>query len=259
MNIYTRIASFIRWCQPLITRFGWLSGCWIGVQLRRAWWAGTKGHLAAIAIPGWRQPIYMRECTSDALVFWQVFAEAQGFFPVDGTPRFLIDAGANVGLVSVCLANRFPESRIVALEIEDENFRMLEKNCASYPQITPMHMGLWSRSGHIEVVNPEAESWGFQTRESSVWDGSSIPALSVMDVLARFSQARVDLLKIDIEGGEYELFTSDSLEWVECVGTLVIEIHESVRPGVRDLVTSVMSERGFKVRRWSEYWIFSRQ
>jgi hypothetical protein len=36
---------------------------------------------------------------------------------------------------------------------------------------------------------------------------------------------RISILKIDIEGSEYELFTSKSIEWLDLVDNMVIELH----------------------------------
>lgn len=46
---------------------------------------------------------------------------------------FIIDAGANIGLTSVYLANRFPNARILALEVDQQNFELLAENARPYP------------------------------------------------------------------------------------------------------------------------------
>lgn len=42
----------------------------------------------------------------------------------------------------------------------------------------------------------------------------------------------VDLLKMDIEGSEKEVF-EDSDRWIEKVGVIAIELHEEIRPGCK--------------------------
>lgn len=235
-----------------------VAGTRISLAARQAIWAARPGKLVRIAVPGSKYPFYLRSGSSDAAVFCQVFLDRQGDFPVEGTPAFAIDAGANIGLVSVCLANRFPRCKIVALEIDAANYEMLVRNTRPYPNIVPLRLGLWSHSTTLAIDNPTAESWSFRTREAPVGLPGSIPAVGVAELLRQQGAECVDLLKIDIEGGEYEIFSTGLKEWIARVGTLVIEMHEQFRPGVTDLVTSALGQEGFETRRCGEYWIFSR-
>jgi len=82
--------------------------------------------------------------------------------------------------------------------------------------------------------------------------------VGIEDLLQQFDRERIDVLKIDVEGAEYDLFSSDISTWIDRVGTLAIEIHEQIRPGVRNLVFDALAKHGFAHRRWEEYWIFSR-
>ena len=86
----------------------------------------------------------------------------------------------------------------------------------------------------------------------------AIQAVGIEDVLRQYGRDYVDLMKIDVEGAEYELFSADVSKWIDRVGMLVIELHEQARPGVVDLVCETLAKRGFSHQRWEEYWIFSR-
>jgi len=183
--------AFVKWCRPFTERFGYFSGVLLGLALRRAWWAGHEGEIVQIRVPKFKDRIFLRSKTSDALVFWQVFAENQGYFPVMDYPKLIIDAGANIGLVSACLAIRFPHSRIVALEIDRRNFEMLQRNCAAYPGITPLHLGLWFRQAHLSVANPLAEEWAFHAHEVETEAGGAIPATSVRELMQQLGWPRL--------------------------------------------------------------------
>ncbi len=41
----------------------------------------------------------------------------------------------------------------------------------------------------------------------------------------------VDILKIDIEGAELEIFSEGSEEWLSKIGLIIVETHERFRPG----------------------------
>jgi len=44
------------------------------------------------------------------------------------------------------------------------------------------------------------------------------------DLLTDFNVAKVDILKVDIEGGEIDMFRGDA-PWLCGIGTLMIELH----------------------------------
>ena len=259
MTLVNRIKSFFKWSAPLREIFGTLYGLQIAARLRQAIWAAPPGSLVKVAVPSWKHPLWLRAGKSDASVFLQVFAEQQGFFPVSGNPRLIVDAGANIGLTSLCLANRFPQSQIVSLEVDAGNYDLLKKNCLLYGNITPLFCGVWSHSTHLLIENTGGEAWAYQTKEVTAQTLGAIRAVGISDLLQQLAQSRIDLLKIDIEGAEYELFSRGLDDWIDKVSNLVVEIHEGIRPGVKDLVHSSMRERGFFVSSWGEYQIFSRQ
>lgn len=52
-------------------------------------------------------------------------------------PKFILDAGANIGLAARLFATLWPNSTIVALEPDHANFAMLQLNAAMTTTIIP--------------------------------------------------------------------------------------------------------------------------
>lgn len=258
MSIVDRLSSFAEWSRPLRNAFGPLRGMRVAMQIRRAIWAAPAGSIVKVTVPRLKHPVWLRAGTSDAAVFSQVFAEGQGFFPVSGSPELIVDAGANIGLTSACLANRFPGSTVIALEVDDGNFRVLQENCRPYPNVTPRLLGLWSHRANLAIDNPGGDAWAFHTTEVPAGTPGAIPAIGVAELIEELACPRIDVLKIDIEGAEYDVFSRGLSDWIDKVAMLVVEVHEGVRPGVTALVHSSMAGRGFSAGRWGEYWLFSR-
>jgi hypothetical protein len=66
-----------------------------------------------------------------------------------------------------------------------------------------------------------------------------VAALSMPSLLKHFPQGRVDLLKMDVEGAEKEVFES-SAAWIENIDAIVIELHDRYKPGCsRAFFTSI--------------------
>ncbi|MDX1531680.1 MAG: FkbM family methyltransferase, partial [Rhodothermales bacterium] len=63
-------------------------------------------------------------------------------------------------------------------------------------------------------------------------------------LLAEAAAERVDLLKLDIEGSEFDVFTADT-RWLGSVAVLVIELHDRFRPGCTEALMEALSAWDF--------------
>ena len=182
-----------------------------------------------VQMPGVRFPLTIRMRTSDHMVFRDIFQRHEYLFNPPQTPSTIVDAGANVGFASIYFANRWPGARIIALEPDPENFDALEKNARPYPNIVPVQAAVWKESAKLDLFDAGKGSWGLQTRVSA--DGR-VDGLTLPEVMRRYGMQHVDVLKMDIEGAEKEVFEGYD-EWIDRVGSLIVEIHDHLRPGAQ--------------------------
>ena len=219
-----------------------------------------SGRPVSVRLPGLRAPLVLRSRSSDVKVFHQVFVDREHDVKrLAPTATTIIDAGANVGFSSVFFATEFPGAQVIAIEPEPSNYAQLVRNTASYPNITPVHAALWSGRGVVSIENPESEEWAFRVFASdSTRDRATIPATGVADVLAQFGLSQVDILKIDIEGAETEVFGPGCDEWLGCVRNLVIELHDYLKPGCSRAVHAAATRVGFAHTMQGEFTIFVR-
>ena len=162
--------------------------------------------------------IYLRFQSSDQCVYQEVILDKDYEFDLGFTPTVIVDVGANIGLCAVFFANRYPTAEIIAIEPEDSNFAILEKNVRCYKQITPIHAALWTHEGSIHLSAPLEErgkwdKWGVITSENG--SGEEVRALSLRSLIDQFKLPRIDLLKIDIEGSEMEIFSA--CDWLPLI------------------------------------------
>ncbi len=198
-------------------------------------WAKISGSrpLFAALVKGFKHPVWLRIGTTDVSVFKQVLLERHYGVEVGFAPKVIVDAGANIGLSSVFFANAFPEAKILAIEPEQSNFELLKQNVAAYPQIIPLQLALWSENKAICLVDPGNGNHGFQTDDhSSVGRHASatVTAMTIDALMERFSLSVIDILKVDIEGAEREVFESAD-PWMSRVNGVMIELHDHLKPG----------------------------
>src|SRR3954468_3707512 len=89
-----------------------------------------KTDLVHIKIPGLEHDLILRNGSSDAYCFNQVFLDLDYDFEVEIKPSFIVDCGANIGLSFLFSHKKYPKATIVAVEPEASNFEMLQKNTA---------------------------------------------------------------------------------------------------------------------------------
>ena len=184
--------------------------------------------------PGLKHSFYLRIGSADVLTYQQVFVDEEYAFEPARTPKSIIDAGANIGLATLYFASRFPSASIISVEPEEHNYRLLEKNVSAYPQIKPVQAAVWSDNKEISVVDPGLGEWGYQTAAGETLLAPSsrhaVQGLTIDRLMADHGIEFVDILKIDIEGAEKEVFENPSL-WIDRVGILIIELHEHLKTG----------------------------
>jgi len=184
-------------------------------------------------VAGIKHPVYVRIGTTDASVLRQVLIEKHYDMPCGMVPKTILDAGANIGLSAIFFANKYPDATVIALEPETSNFQLLQKNISAYPQIKPLQAALWKVNTQINLVDPHHGHHGFQTVEGNANDHAQsglVEALTVDAVMSSMGLQTIDLLKIDIEGAEKEVFENSAI-WIGNVEMIMAELHDSIKPG----------------------------
>lgn len=210
-----------------------------------------------IKVRGISFPVYLRRNSSDVKVFREVFLFRSYAIKIE-PPKTLLDGGANIGLASVFFANLYPHALIIAVEPDEENFRALKRNTALYPNIRPEKTALWPTSTFLRIQNTNDSGWAFQVAETSPEDSGAFKASSIPQVMEDFGISHIDLLKLDVEGAEYELFHSHYEQWLEHVNHIVIEFHDWAKPESSRSVYRTIAQYPFTTTVLNGMLLFSR-
>ncbi len=199
-----------------------------------------------IALPGFKDRIRLRPGTSDSPVFYgSLILQEWDLAPPRLNPDLIIDGGANIGCSTLFFAQRFPKSMIVAIEPEASNFQLLAENTRRYPNVVPIQAALWNRKSTLAIENPEDDMWAFRVAEASERVVGGVDALTVSDLMTIVKRDRIDLLKLNIEGGEKELFEEGFEPWLGKVRTIMIELHDRFKEGCSTAYYAATSGYGF--------------
>lgn len=210
----------------------------------------------SILLPKYKYPILLRNNTTDVCVFYQVFLAKsyEIFYGIE--PKVIIDCGANIGLSAIYFKNRFPEAKIIAIEPEISNFELLKKNTEKYNNIFCIKSGVWNKSTNLVIKDRSNGNWGFVIEEANCKSSDTIPAVSINEIIDDYKINQIDILKIDIEGSEKELFESNFENWLKITKILIIELHDGLRTGASKSFFEAVSKYDFHISRKNENLIF---
>lgn len=204
----------------------------------------------------YKKEFYLRPHTSDFYTFKQVFVERQYDIPIPFVPKRIIDAGANIGLSSIYFSYRFPQARIIAIEPSKENFEILQRNLQDLAQVELLCMGLWNKETRLQIIDMKSSKDSFMVKEVSSSAEHGIPAISVRAIMKRYGFDSIDILKIDIEGSEKEVFEENYESWLPKTKMLLIEIHDFMKDGCATSIFRAISKYNFSFSMKHENLIF---
>lgn len=207
----------------------------------------------------------LRLGSTDFLVFDQVVLEKE-YAPVvelikDRIRNLegfkIIDAGANAGFASLFFSKQFPSSQIISIEPDPSNFTTLKFNidCNQLGNfVFPLQGGIWGKTCKLNLVNSfrDGREWSLNLEEVDGMDEGAIDAFSIEDIMKKFNFNTIDFLKIDIEGGEKNLFDHWSTDYsiLKKVKFIALEIHDELAD--RNFIKNVLAQAGFEITEINE-------
>jgi FkbM family methyltransferase len=212
-----------------------------------------------IAIPGSSARLVVRLGTTDIDVFNDIYVEQEYGYDFAAAPRVIVDAGAYIGLSTAFFAIRYPDAKIIAIEPDGESFELLGKNTAGFTNVHIVQAALWTDSGSVSLTDPGDGAWSFRVSESDLSDApicevnsersvTSVQAITVVDIMRDYGLNRIDLLKVDIEGSEKEIFANAD-PWIDCVDAICMELHDRFKAGCSRAFFTAVEDFPIELRR----------
>lgn len=201
----------------------------------------------------------LRKNSTDFKVFQEIFVKGEFSFPINFKPKVIVDAGAYSGISALYFSMRFPNAKIIGIEPESDNFDQFKKNTYNFKEkIHGLNAGVWYKSGFLKIKDDKHGHWGFQVEEVEKNDSYDVKALSVDDIISKFELDKIDILKIDIEGSEKELFENET-PWLDKVNLIIIELHDRFKPGCSDVVNAKLKNEQWNWFETGEKIVFQRR
>ncbi len=136
----------------------------------------------------------------------------------------IVDLGCNIGLTLLDYGLTFPSATIVGVEMDPANAELARQNALPLGSRCVVHTAaLTTHSGLVGYRGDETANFAYAIDPAGSMTADGI---TMGDLLRTLGYRRIDLLKVDIEGHERDLLTSDSAQaWAGYIDRITIEVH----------------------------------
>ena len=158
------------------------------------------------------------------------------------TVRFIVDGGGYIGDSAAVFLSLYPDATCLVFE-PSSNADLAARNLSPYGRRAVLKRAMLARDkGAFDMVEAGTGSKAVLSADGKerfeVW--------TMDDVLRQSPTGAIDILKLDVEGAEYEILRP-STPWLDAVRCLVVELHGEAAH--RD-IPGWLQEAGFSVERY---------
>jgi FkbM family methyltransferase len=162
----------------------------------------------------------------DLITAWIIFFRRE--YSVLPDARVIVDAGANIGAFSLYAARQAPHARIVALEPFPSTASRLRSTIEANglaSRIVWREWALGASDGLARMDDAAAPSQSRGLLADGTANGLPVETLSLGTFFERERLDHVDLLKMDIEGSEHQVFSHAPPDVLRRVDRIALEYH----------------------------------
>jgi FkbM family methyltransferase len=173
--------------------------------------------------------------------------------PAWGEEWMILDIGAGLGDFSVYAARNHPGRKIAAFEPFSESFALLEDNVRAngIRNVKTFPLAVGARSGPMLLHTSSGAAVQHSTVSSPEADPAasiSVEGITLEEAFRKTGFARCDLLKVDCEGGEYDIFFRAPEETLQRIDRIAMEYHDDCTPHSHNELADFLRKHGFSVR-----------
>jgi FkbM family methyltransferase len=131
-----------------------------------------------------------------------------------------------------------------------ESYKLLEENIAlnGTGNVIAAPIAVGARSGQMTLFATGAAVQHTTTKASGTAEAISVQGLGLDDVFAMNALTTCDFLKMDCEGGEYDILFNASAATLEKISNISLEYHNGVTRFSHTDLLGYLQQRGFQVK-----------
>lgn len=174
--------------------------------------------------------VEFRQNSGDIFTLHEILGTVPYRFPYQLLDQIsaIVDLGAHIGLASLYFATLFPKAKLFSVEPVTDNFKLLKKNCEiNGINSTLINKCMGSKKGTAKIhldISSNKHSLLNNSHRTKVNSFIEVEMITMDDLIVENDIDVIDILKVDIEGAEAELF-AECKSWISKVRLIIIEVH----------------------------------
>ena len=197
----------------------------------------------------------VRPKTQDQTIFNQIWLKK-----VYGFPGFelkegdvVVDIGAQAGFFSVYAGSKIGSGKAYAFEPEPNNFKLLKENISlnKLKNVSAYNEAVGEKSGTRDFVVYKkvvsAHSFAYSDPGDVEFSKVTVTAKSLEDFMRHENMERINFLKMDCEGAEYEILFNASEEVLQKIKKIAMEYHDIDDDRNLRTLKEFLEKKGFNV------------
>ena len=229
--------------------------------IKMMWHKHKENGLYYSHIPGFARPFFIRSKVRTDYSAYRLVRHYYGAGVDIKDPKLIVDCGADIGSASLYYLHAYPKAYVVAIEPDPQSFMVLQKNLESYrDRVSLMNRAVWPRHTKLAITRGQSfgeSSWSNYVRETKTNNVDVVNAITMDDIINKYGLAAIDIIKINIEGAEIDLFSGDCHSWLDITRNIIIEFHDGLRPGCSDVFFRALSKYAYSLEKRGEVAICS--
>ena len=162
----------------------------------------------------------------------------------------VIDIGSHIGYFTIYAANNADQGLVYSIEPYKESFKILEKNLKlnNLTNVKLFNAAISKVTEQITLYIDKKNHIGnsiFETNETI--ESEKVDSFSLKDFVNNNKIEKIDFLKIDCEGAEFEILLNFDKELMKKINKISAEVHENGNTGSLDELVDFLRKNNFKV------------
>lgn len=161
----------------------------------------------------------------------------------------IVDIGAHIGSFSV-FSSQYAKN-VISYEASPENYKLLIENIRlnSLKNIKAQNTAIYSKKCKMDFVLDKGNTGGNSFYLNSQKGKLQINAIPLSQIFTDHKLNRIDFLKMDVEGAEYEILLNTPKKYLDKINKIALEYHDyfPTEHNVQELVV-FLKKNGFEVK-----------
>ncbi|MFC2162046.1 FkbM family methyltransferase [Candidatus Altiarchaeota archaeon] len=162
----------------------------------------------------------------------------------------VVDVGGHIGTFAVPMAKKVPRGKVYSIEPGKESYSILEKNVLlnGLGNVSLHNLALTDYQGTARLYHaPDNETWG-DSITNPEGEAEEVRADTLENFLEENNIEKVDFMKVNCEGAEFEIIQSSTKDTLSKISLLLILYHCDYNEGqTEQSMIEHLKEKGFRV------------